>query len=80
MICVVMWERERGCPFGVDPLRWILVRVLSCLESQGFQFDPIGLWSSLVLLPSPIAFSVIIVLLLAHSPVLYFPKSCLFER
>ena len=31
-------------------------------------------------LPSPIAFSVILVLLLAHSPALYFPKSCLFER
>ena len=27
-----------------------------CLESQGFQFDPTFLWSSLVLLPSPIAF------------------------
>ena len=28
-----------------------------CLESWGFQFDPTFLWSSLVLLPSPIAFS-----------------------
>ena len=27
-----------------------------CLESQGFQFDPTFLWSSLVLLPSAIAF------------------------
>ncbi len=27
-----------------------------CLESQGFQFDSTFLWSSLVLLPSPIAF------------------------
>ena len=46
------------------------------MESQGFQFDPTFLWSSLVLLPSPIAFSVIIFLLLAH----YFRKSCIFER
>ena len=62
--------------------RGILVRVQAppCQEFQGFQFDPTFLWSSLVLLPIPIAFSVILFLLLAYSPALYFPKSCLFER
>ena len=50
-----------------------LVRVLPPVWNQ---FDHTFLWSSLVLLPS----SVILFLLLAHSPALYFPKSCLFER
>ena len=40
------------------------------LESQGFQFDPTFLGSSLVFLPSPIVFSVILFLILAHSPAL----------
>ena len=40
-----------------------------CRESQGFQFDPTFLWSSVVLLPSPIAFSVILFL----SPPIHLP-------
>ena len=31
----------------------------SCLESQGFQFDPTFLYLSSVLLPSPVALSVL---------------------
>ena len=69
------------CPAG-RPGGCSVVRALPPVSApQGVHFDPTFLGSSPVLLPSPIAVSVIPFLLLAHSPgALYFPKSCLFER
>ena len=46
---------------------------------RAFSLIPL-FYISLVLLPSPIAFSVTLFLLLTHSSSLYFPKSYLFER
>ena len=60
--------------------RGILVLVLPPVWNlRAFSLIPL-LLPSLVVLPSPIAFSAILFLLLTHSPALYFPKSCLFER
>ena len=73
--CTVPW-REDG-RFLMSP---------PCLESQGCQFDPIFLYiSSLVLLPSPVALSVLSlfcfiwpILLASFSLNLHFPKGRLF--
>ena len=63
--------------------RGILVRVPPPVWNlRAFSLIPL-FYSPLLLLPSPIQlllFLVILFLLLAHSPALYFPKPCLLER
>ena len=52
---MLWWTSPSGRPGDVSPRP-----PPPCLESQSFQFDPTFLWTSLVLLRSPIAFSVIL--------------------